>query len=139
MPKEPPESPSDSASSKHRNDVADSAGRSSLIRPVLYPNVYVWYVLLASLDVMLTCAVLWAGGRELNTLADRVIDRWGLPGLVTFKFLLVLFVVGICEVVGRRNDRTGRRLAEWAVAITAIPVVLSLLQLFLHMYGAEQH
>ncbi len=104
---------------------------------VLYPNVYVWYVLLASLDVMLTAVIVAAGGHEVNSLADRVLGRWGLPGLVVFKFSLVLLVVAICEVVGRRNDRTGRKLAEWAVAITAIPVVVSLVQLLalVHIIG----
>jgi len=106
-------------------------------RGVLYPNVYVWYVLLASLDVMLTAVIVAAGGHEMNSLADRVLGRWGLPGLVVFKFSLVLVVVAICEVVGRRNDRKGRKLAEWAVAITAIPVVVSLVQLLalVHIIG----
>ena len=98
----------------------------------LYPNVYVWYVFFASLDIMLTWVVLHAGGDELNFLADRIIERWGLPGLVTFKFTLVMLVVGICEIVGRRHPARGRKLAEWAVAITVIPVAIALLQLVLH-------
>ena len=120
-----------------RDEGGQAAPSSVWGRAVLYPNVYVWYVLLASLDVMLTTVILAAGGYEMNSLADRVLGRWGLPGLVVFKFSLVLLVVAICEVVGRRNDRTGRKLAEWAVAITAIPVVVSLVQLLalVHVIG----
>ncbi len=108
---------------------------SMLVRPVLYPNVYVWYLLLAALDIMLTAVIVGAGGFEINTLADRVMIRWGMPGLVIFKFSLVVLVVAICEIVGRKKDRTGRKLAEWAVAITAIPVVVSLLQLVVVIYA----
>ena len=107
---------------------------------VLYANAYVWYVLLASLDIMLTTVIMAADGHELNTVADRVIQRWGLPGLVVFKFAFVLLVIFICEIVGRRNDKTGRRLAEWSVAITAIPVVVSVIQLLVLVYhiGPDQ-
>jgi len=118
-----------------RDETGEAVPSSVWGRAVLYPNVYVWYVLLASLDVMLTAVILAAGGYEMNLLADRVLHRWGLPGLVGFKFSLVLLVVAICEVVGRRNDRTGRKLAEWAVAITAIPVVVSLVQLLVLVHA----
>ncbi|MBN1342975.1 MAG: hypothetical protein JXQ73_09870 [Phycisphaerae bacterium] len=105
-----------------------------------YPNIYVWYVLLSALDIMLTALIMAAGGSEINSVADRIMGFWGLPGLTAFKFAVVILVVSICEIVGRKNDRTGRRLAEWAVAITAIPVVVSLVQLLVlvHHYGVDQ-
>jgi len=101
---------------------------------VRYPNAYVWYVFLAALDIMLTWTVLHYGGWEVNTLADWVIEHWDLPGLALYKFTLVMIVIGVCEIVGRRNDPLGRRLSEWAVAITAIPVVLALLQLLMGVH-----
>lgn len=116
------------------------AGAPAFGGTVLYANAYVWYVLLASLDIMLTTVIMAADGHELNSVADRVIQRWGLPGLVVFKFAFVLLVIFICEIVGRRNDKTGRRLAEWSVAITAIPVVISIVQLLVLVYhiGPDQ-
>ncbi len=109
-----------------------SASRWS--QAVLYPNCYVWYVLLASLDIMLTGVILASGGFELNTIAEAVIDRWSVPGMVVYKFTLVMLVVLICEVIGRQDDRLGRKVAEWSVAITAIPVVLALMQLLFKVY-----
>jgi hypothetical protein len=94
-----------------------------------YPNHYVWFVFLASLDIMLTWIILLLDGRELNPLADAVIRHLSLPGLVGFKFCLVVGVVVVAEVVGRRNNKAGRKLAEWFVAISAIPVVVALVQL----------
>ena len=52
---------------------------------------------------------------------------WGI--WVGFKFCLVVFVVVMAEWIGRRSDRAGRKLAEWSVAVTSIPVVLALVQL----------
>ena len=76
---------------------------------VLYPSMYTWYVLLAALDIVLTWVILQLGGRELNWLADWIIERYHLRGVVVFKFLLLLFVVLVCELAGRRNRRTGLR------------------------------
>ena len=103
--------------------------QSLLTRSVLYPDVYLWYVFLASLDIMLTWLILQMGGREENALAKWIIAHGGLVGAVLFKFGTVVFVVLICEYIGRRRAKTGRRVAEWAIALTAIPVVVAIVQL----------
>ncbi len=103
--------------------------RSLLTRSVLYPDVYLWYVFLAALDIMLTWLILQMGGREENALAKWIIAHGGLVGAVLFKFGTVVFVVLICEYIGRRRAGTGRRVAEWAIALTAIPVVVAIVQL----------
>jgi len=127
-----------------------SADRSSEPTPathgVLYPNVYVWYLFLATLDVLLTFLILSdffadadvyapPRGREVNPLADWILRTLGPVGLIAFKFMLVLLVVGICEIVGRRKQQTGRRLAEWAVALSAVPVVVTLVQMAVDVYS----
>lgn len=122
---------------------------------MLYPNAYVWFLFVASLDIVLTYLILHPlfsspqvfaldrdddegpvvvvtaeeRGREVNALADKVIQRYDVPGMVVYKFLLVVLVIGICEVIGRRRSSAGRRLAEWAVAISTIPVVVALVQM----------
>jgi type II secretory pathway component PulF len=115
-------------------------------RSVRYPNAYVWFVFLAALDIILTYLILHpvlfprgadmteSRGMETNALADWIIERWDVPGMVAFKFLLVVLVVVLCEIIGRRKEETGRRIAEWAVAITAIPVVIALIQMSLDLY-----
>lgn len=98
-------------------------------RPALFPNHYCWYILACALDLMLTATILIEfGGIEVNGVAHRIIESFGLGGLVAFKFATVLLVIAICEVIGRRQERAGRRLAEWAIALSAIPVVLALAQ-----------
>lgn len=97
---------------------------------MLFQNQYVWFILLAAMDVMFTWVILAMGGNEVNYLADRVIAHRGLPGLIVFKFALVIFVVLMCEQVGRRKRKLGRSLAEWSVAISSVPLIVGAVQVF---------
>ena len=134
-----------------------NTGVSWRARPVLYPNIYVWFVFVAALDIMCTYIILHPvlfpdvlppaampttddldehfiyalepRGREVNWLAAWVIEHGGMPGKVAYKFSLVMLIVLICEVVGHQRYRLGRKLAEWSVAITAVPVVVAIVQI----------
>lgn len=100
---------------------------------MLHQGAYLWFVLVSALDLLLTGVVLQLhGGEEVNPIARAVIEHTGYRGLIGFKFAIVVFVIVMCEWVGRRQPRMGVKLAEWAVAITTIPVVVSLWQLFMH-------
>ena len=61
--------------------------------PMRYQDGYVWFLLFASLDIILTWYILRKGGTEVNPLAKLVIERWDLAGAIAFKFSIVLFVV----------------------------------------------
>ena len=97
--------------------------------PVLYENHYTWFILVSALDVMFTWIVLHAGGREANALAAAVLNRFGLGGMVVFKFALVIFVIVLCEIIGRRSRSAGRRLATWAVGLTCVPLIIAVMLL----------
>ena len=137
----PPDAASESATVGYAPDPqaatdADAdASRSLWRRAVLYPDVYVWYVFVAALDIMLTWIILHSDGSEVNLLADWIIRRWDLPGTVIFKFSCALLVVLICEFIGRVRPRLGRRLAQWAIALTAVPVVWAFTQLLIARFG----
>ncbi|HUU82682.1 MAG TPA: hypothetical protein VM243_04175 [Phycisphaerae bacterium] len=109
---------------------AKPAGSS--LRSLRYPTTYLLFVLMAAADLILTFLIVWMAGThaEVNVVAREIIERLGLPGAVAFKFTLVMFIITMCEVIGHRQDKTGRTLAEWCVAATAIPVVVSSVQLF---------
>ncbi|MCP3904518.1 MAG: hypothetical protein GY715_12895 [Planctomycetes bacterium] len=104
-----------------------------LAAPMRYPNAYVWFVFVSALDIMLTWAILAAGGAEVNPIASRVISAWGLPGAIAFKFSVTIFVILVCEVTGRARWRTGRNLAYLAVGISSVPVIYSLMLLVGHV------
>ena len=83
----------------------------------------------------LTYVVLWFGGAEVNAVARWVLERFGIAGMTVFKFVLVVIVILICQTVGLRRESTGRRLAEWAVALTFVPVVFSFVLLLVHQFA----
>ncbi len=105
----------------------------SRLPPLLYPDAYLWLVLVASLDIMLTWAILERNGTEINPVARFFIDTWGLLGAILFKFSITIFVVIICEIVGRPRPMTGRWLSRVAVAISAMPPVYSFGLLLYHV------
>ena len=48
--------------------------------------------------------------------------------MVALKYATVVVVLIVCEIVGRRHAKVGRRLAVTAVILSALPVGLGLLQ-----------
>lgn len=101
-------------------------------RNALYPNAYCWFLLLASLDVMVTGVVLLVyGGFEANAIAAAAIERFGVSGLLLVKLPSVLVVLAMCELIGRRREGVGRALAVSAAALTALPVLLGAAQILL--------
>lgn len=99
--------------------------RTLLRRAALYPEAYTWYVFFSSLDILFTWIIVaGVSGIELNALANWVIRTYDIAGIVIYKFILVVLVVCICEIVGRRNHRVGLKLARWAIVLSAFPVIV---------------
>ncbi|XAL99948.1 DUF5658 family protein [Phycisphaeraceae bacterium D3-23] len=99
-------------------------------RPMLFPNAYTWLLLFSALDIMLTWVILTKGGREVNAIAEMVIQRFDLEGMIVYKFVLVLVFVLICELVGRLKLSSGRTLSVVGVGIASVPVIWSTWLLF---------
>lgn len=101
---------------------------------VCHPNAYAWYVLVCVLDLCLTYTVIFRlGGREVNGLAQFALESGGFWGLIALKVLTMIVVIMACESIARERNAAARRLAEWAVAISAIPVILALVQIAQHV------
>jgi hypothetical protein len=107
----------------------------------LYPNLYVWFIFLATMDLLFTTVIITLGGHEVNLIADWVIRRYSRVGIVVYKFGLVTLVIVICELVGRLNRERGERLAHWAIALTLLPVLVAaghLVQVILQLNGLAE-
>lgn len=119
-------------------DTIESPQLLSLRQPkMLYQNQYAWFLFLAAMDIMMTWIILGPpfDGLEVNWLADQVIQFGGLRAMIGYKFALVVLVIVICEVVGRRNRGRGRLLANMAVILTAFPVVVAFVQLVIDVHA----
>ncbi|MFW6060052.1 MAG: DUF5658 family protein [Phycisphaeraceae bacterium] len=110
---------------------ADRRGKAG----VYYPDAYLWLVLVSTLDIFLTTAILALGGAEVNPLANFILVKAGLPGIVFFKYGAVALVICICEYIARQRPNVGRHLSRFAVAISAVPVVAGMVQLVLAFYA----
>ena len=108
---------------------------SLLTRHMRYPNSYAWLLLLSSMDIMLTWVILLFGGSEVNPLARQIIDHFGLPGMIIYKFALIVFFITICEIVGTLRDSTGWLLSKFSVMIACVPVVWAMYLLARHNIG----
>ncbi len=103
---------------------------TTLVRePVLYPNLHLWFVLLASLDVLITAAVLKLGGHEINPIAASIIETSAHTGMTFFKFATVAFVLIACEFIGRSSSTKGRTIAAAAVIANSFAITVGSVQL----------
>jgi len=118
------------SSDKASTELSDPIGFFSW---VMYPKFYTWFLLFASLDILLTGVVLFVGGDELNAFALYIFAYGGLPGLTAFKYANVLMIVLICEWIGRRRIQIGRKLIILATVISVVPVAASLYALYTYM------
>jgi hypothetical protein len=108
---------------------------SGSVKPSMaFQNAYVWLVFIASLDIMCTWIILWHHGIEVNPLVAKVLS-YGAKGLVAYKYLLIAFVIVLCEIVGRRSRRGARVLIGSAIGLTSMPVVLAIAQLWARKHG----
>jgi len=105
---------------------AKTTGFALLNHHLRYPRAYAWLLLFSALDVILTWIIINYGGSEANPVADAVIDRWELDGMVVYKFVLIAVFILICEGVGALRDSTGRVLSRVSIAIACVPVTWSL-------------
>jgi hypothetical protein len=130
------------ATKPDRHDKPDGTPAFLSMPPMRYPNEYVWLVFVSGMDVVLTWLIIEGlEGEEFNPVARFILEGLrgeqsspfdnsmlgliGYNGLIVFKFCLILFVMLVCEIAGRRNDRAGRRLARFGVGISAVPIVVS--------------
>jgi hypothetical protein len=111
------------------SDEAPEPRPGFLRRRVLYPGPYSGFVLVSALDLLLTWRILVRGGRELNWIADRVIEYFGRGGIVAFKFTIVVLVIITCELVGRHSRRLGLFLIMTGIILPSCAVVAAVVQL----------
>ena len=83
---------------------------------------------------MFTWIVLYHHGIEVNPLARVILHVGGKFGFVAFKFSIIVFVIGLCEIIGRRNKLAAQGLIGAGIAMTSLPVALAILQLLVRKY-----
>jgi len=96
-----------------------------------------WFILVGALDVFMTYLILRYSAEqrthnvliEGNPIARWVLHRWGMQGMVIFKFLMIAVVATIAEVVGKVRPNVGRGLLVLGTLVVGGVVVYSFLLL----------
>ncbi len=126
--KESPEAKSEGGGAK-----GSSRPRFFSLPSLRFQEQYVWLMFFAGMDVMLTWYILERhGGEEVNPVAKRVIDSWGLWGAIGFKFSLLLFVIIASEWIARESLKVAKFLVWFALTISSFPVLYSTTLLIYH-------
>jgi hypothetical protein len=97
---------------------------SALREPCRYLGLHRWFLALAAIDVVLTTLVLRVGGQEANVVPRAILENAGLGGMILLKTVCVVVVLLACEIVGRRREEMGRRLALLAVAANTLAATM---------------
>jgi uncharacterized membrane protein len=96
----------------------------SHVPAVKFPDLYCWYVLASTLDIVFTYIIIEVyKGWEANKLAAAIFERYGWPGMIALKYATVTIVLIVCEAAALKNERIAHRLAILAVAVGAFPVL----------------
>ena len=85
-----------------------------------------WFILANALDVFMTFILLnLEDFRESNAIANYVLARWGIRGMVYFKFGLVALVTVIAQIAARKNIQIGRWLLNFGTIVIGGVVIYS--------------
>ncbi|MEO0513468.1 MAG: DUF5658 family protein [Planctomycetota bacterium] len=91
---------------------------------ILYPRSLAAFLLLATLDLVVTGHVLAVGGSEVNPVAAAVLACSGIAGMALLKAASVSVVAAVAQLVGRTQRGVGLAVMLVAAVTTAYPVVL---------------
>lgn len=87
----------------------------------------VWFIVASVGDILLTWTLLYHHNfRESNPVALWFLNRWGVKGLIYFKFAMVGFVCLIVQWIARRRPATARNVLYFATFIVSLVVLYSL-------------
>ena len=85
-----------------------------------------WFILVNALDVFMTFILLnLEDFVEANIVANYVLSRWGVRGMVYFKFAIVAFITVVAQLAAVKKLSTGRWLLNFGTLITGAVVVYS--------------
>ena len=95
-----------------------------------------WFIMVNALDVFMTYLLLRTGEfRESNGVANWFLMRYGIQGMVYFKFVLVGVVAVIAQIVARKKLRTGRWLLNVGTMLVGAVVIYSFILMIRAKYG----
>lgn len=101
--------------------------KSFFLRSLPLEHETALYLLVSAFDVFMTYLLLRTDRAvEANPIARFFLHRWGIRGMIYFKFALVAFVCVLTQIIATRKESTARRVLWLATAVVSFVVVYSL-------------
>jgi len=92
------------------------------------------FILVNFADVVLTGLAFRFGAREVNIAAKWVLHRFGLSGMVIYKFALVTFVLLVCQYIYPTHPKTARAVLLTGSVAYGLLVVAVTAALFINFF-----
>ncbi|MDR3709305.1 MAG: DUF5658 family protein [Capsulimonadaceae bacterium] len=103
-------------------------------RDVTLAQEYLGFMLLNLFDLFLTGFIFKNYGQEANGVALFVLHHFGLRGFALFKFIMVAFIILICEVISLQNVSRARQLILGASVLYLAVVMYEIYLVFMFIY-----
>ena len=114
-----------------------SARRNVLLRKLRFPTEYGLFVVVNLLDLFITMLFIRYGGGEANPAARWIMLSFGKTGFVVYKIVLMLVVIGLCEVVARKRIVMARLLIWFGIVAITFVAVTSAMRYYDYMKDPE--
>ena len=112
-------------------------------RPFFFQRVHdesatTLFILVSALDVFMTYLMVTQGRFvESNPVAAFFLHRWGLKGLIYFKFAVTAFVCVLTQVIGSKRPETAKRVLQLSTVIVSAVVCYSVWLVLQHGLFAD--
>jgi hypothetical protein len=84
----------------------------------------------------MTYILLWQGAfREVNPIANLFLKNWGVPGIVSYKFLTVAVVCSVAQIIACKRPDVARRLLLLATFVVCLVVLYSVSIMARQIFG----
>lgn len=109
-------------------------GKNILWDHLPFENEITLYIFVSALDVFMTYILMRTGiFQEGNPVARYFFDRWGMKGMIYFKFGMVAFVIVLAQIIATKRPRAAEYLFKFATLVVGGVVMYSLFLFFRHI------
>lgn len=99
-----------------------------------FENEITLYIFVSALDVFMTYILMRSGTfQEGNPVARYFFDRWGMKGMIYFKFGMVAFVIVLAQIIATKRPRAAEYLFKFATLVVGGVVMYSLFLFLRHI------
>ena len=107
--------------------------KNILIRKLQFPTEYGFFIAVNMLDLFLTMLFVRYGAGEANPAAKWILLYGGKGGFIAYKVVLMLVVIGLCELVATKRRWLARLVLWFGILALGAVAISSALRYYTYM------